>query len=230
MSIFVIGDLHLSFNTNKPMDVFGEDWFEHYKKIELDWKSRVSDEDLVIIPGDTSWAMNFQEARVDLEWLEALPGQKVLIKGNHDYWWSSKTKMDSQFESISFIHNSIHSFKDIAVCGTRGWLCPNEVQFTEDDEKIYKREAARLENSLKMAVAKGYNQIVVALHFPPTNDKREPSMFTEIIERYPVTHVVYGHIHSKEYFNATLKGLHNGVLYYLTSCDYLAFKLLELDV
>ncbi len=230
MSILVIGDLHLSFNTNKPMDVFGEDWLEHYKKIESDWRSRVTEEDLVIIPGDTSWAMSFQEAHVDLEWLEALPGKKVLIKGNHDFWWTSKTKMDNQFKSISFIHNSIYPYDGMVVCGTRGWLCPNDVQFTEDDDKIYKREAARLENSLKMAVEQGYSKIIVALHFPPTNDKREPSRFTEVIERYPVTHVVYGHIHSKEYFSMTLKGLHNDVSYFLTSCDYLTFKLLKLDI
>ncbi len=230
MGVFVIGDLHLSFNTDKPMDVFGEDWIEHYKKIERDWKTKVKAEDLVIIPGDTSWAINFDEAHTDLDWIDALPGTKVLIKGNHDYWWTSKNKMDHQFKSIFFIHNSFFEYKKLAICGTRGWLCPNEIQFSESDEKIYKREAMRLENSLKQAVEQGYEQILVALHFPPTNDKREPSRFTEIIEKYPVTHVVYGHIHSKEYFSATLKGIYNEVSYYLTSCDYLEFKLLKLDV
>ncbi len=229
MSIFVIGDLHLSFNTDKPMDVFGPEWAEHYKKIEEDWRSRVTEEDLVIIPGDISWAMSFESAATDLGWIDALPGRKVLFKGNHDYWWTSKAKMDFVYESIEFMHNSFTTYGQTAICGTRGWLCPNDIQFTEDDEKIYKREAMRLENSIKQAVKAGCEKLIVALHFPPTNDKKEPSLFTEVIDKYPVDKVVYGHIHSKAYFSTTLQGVYHDVSYYLTSCDFLEFKLLELE-
>lgn len=230
MSIFVIADLHLSFNSDKPMDVFGSEWEAHYEKIEADWVQRVSEDDLVIIPGDTSWAMSFDEAKRDLEWLDALPGKKVLIKGNHDYWWASKKKMDPVYESITFIHNSIMTYQDTVICGTRGWLCPNDVQFTEDDEKIYNREAVRLENALKMAKNQCMDKMIVVLHFPPTNDKKAPSKFTELIEQYAADVVVFGHIHSKSYFEMTLQGNHNGVEYYLTSCDYLNFKLLALEL
>ncbi len=227
MSIFVIGDLHLSLNTDKPMDIFGDSWHNHHEKIKADWLSKVTEEDCVILPGDLSWAMSFKEAETDLGWIDELPGQKVAIKGNHDYWWTSKTKMDNQYKSIHFIHNSFESFGDIAICGTRGWLCPNEVQFDEQDEKIYKREAARLETSILKAKEAGYDQIIGVLHYPPTNEEKAPSLFTACFENYGIKTVVYGHIHGGD-FDRAIQGLHGGVNYHLTSCDFLEFKLLTL--
>lgn len=228
MGIFAIGDLHLSFNNDKPMDIFGDEWKDHHAKIKEDWLMRVKEDDLVIIPGDISWAMSFSEASKDLKWIDELPGRKVLFKGNHDYWWTSKKKMDGSYTSIEFMHNSFTSYDKIAICGTRGWLCPNEAQFDDNDKKIYEREAIRLENSINQAKRLGYEIIIVAMHFPPTNEKKEPSLFTDIFEKYEVKEVVYGHVHSKEYYKMTLQGTHRGINYSLASCDYLNFKLLEI--
>lgn len=227
MALYVIGDLHLSFGTNKPMDIFGEVWVNHYEKIKEDWISRVTESDTVILPGDSSWAMTFNAATDDLKWIDELPGRKILFKGNHDYWWVSRAKMAGCYSNIEFVHNAFAIYEDMAICGTRGWLCPNEVIFTENDEKVYKREALRLENSIMMAKKAGFEKIVGVLHFPPTNDKKEPSRFTETFEKHGVKEVVYGHIHSKQNYKYGIKGLYGSVNYHLTSCDYLDFKLFE---
>lgn len=228
MALYVIGDLHLSFGTDKPMEVFGEHWEAHYEKIREDWLSKVSAEDAVIIPGDVSWAITFEGAKQDLSWIDSLPGEKIIFKGNHDYWWVSKAKMDNAFPTIQFVHNTYAVYRDTAICGTRGWISPGE-GFTVEDEKIYKREVMRLEYSIKQAVAAGYEKIIGVLHFPPTNDKKEPSGFTDIFEKYGVKQVVYGHIHAKNNFRYALKGLFRGIDYRLTSCDYLDFKLVRID-
>jgi len=228
MAIYAIGDLHLSLGEDKPMDIFGEAWEEHYLKIKEDWLERVNPEDTVILPGDISWAMTFENARVDLDWIEALPGRKIMIKGNHDYWWSSLKKMSGVYKTITFIHNSYATVGDIAICGTRGWLCPNGQKFSEEDEKIYKRESMRLEASLKMATEDGYKRIIGVLHYPPTNELKESSLFTDLMTAYGVEIVVYGHIHAKPFFKMALQGAFQEVLYHLTACDFLAFKLLKL--
>lgn len=225
MGLFVIGDLHLSFGSNKPMAIFGEGWIDHHEKIEEDWKLKVGPEDTVILPGDSSWAMTFDEAYVDLKWIDQLPGKKIVFKGNHDYWWGSIKKMTGVFSTIEFVHNSFAAYGDVAICGSRGWTCPNTVAFDENDEKIYRREAMRVENSILMAKKAGYKTLYGVLHYPPTNDKKDPSAFTEIFEKYEVKEVVYGHIHSKTHFKDGLKGAYNDVNYHLTSCDYLDFKL-----
>ncbi len=224
MALFVIGDLHLSFGSDKPMEVFGEHWDKHYEKIKEDWLIKVKPEDTVILPGDISWAISFEGANSDLAWLDQLPGKKIIFKGNHDFWWVSLTKMEGKYESIAFIHNTFGIYKNFGICGTRGWVCPGEV-FTEDDEKIYKRELLRLELSIRQARAAGYNDIIGVLHFPPTNEKKEPSGFTDIFEKNEIKQVVYGHIHGKSNFRNALKGNYHGVDYQLTSCDYLDFKL-----
>lgn len=225
MALFVIGDLHLSFGSDKPMDVFGEAWKEHYKKIETDWKAKVSESDTVIIPGDISWAMSFEDAMIDLKWIESLPGRKILFKGNHDYWWTSLKKMSGIFETLTFVHNGYAVYGELALIGTRGWLCPNEVKFDENDEKVYKREIIRLENSILSARKDGYTKLYGVMHYPPTNDKHDPSGFTEVFERYGVEEVVYGHLHAKSNFKYGIEGTYNGVKYHLTSCDYLDFNL-----
>ncbi len=225
MALYVIGDLHLSFGADKPMDVFGDNWLNHHEKIKADWLSKVTPEDVVIIPGDISWAMSFEAAHVDLSWIEALPGRKVCFKGNHDYWWSTQSKMAGKYATIEFVHNAFAVYEGIALCGTRGWLCPNEVKFDEDDLRIYKREILRLENSILAAKKAGYNNIYGILHYPPTNDKKHPSGFTEIFEKHGVKEVVYGHIHAKANFKYGLNQVFNGVSYHLTSCDFLEFSL-----
>ena len=227
MALFIIGDLHLSFGADKPMEVFGAHWDAHYEKIKADWLEKVTDADTVIIPGDISWAITFEGAKIDLDWINVLPGRKIIFKGNHDYWWVSKTKMDPVFDRIEFVHNTYAHYGDLAICGTRGWICPGDA-FTADDDKVYKRELIRLENSIKQAQKSGFTKILGVLHYPPTNEKKEPSGFTEIFERYGITQAVYGHVHGKSNFRNALNGNYRGVNYWSTSCDYLDFKLMQL--
>ncbi len=224
MALYAIGDLHLSFSTNKPMDVFGENWLDYEKKIEMNWRELVRDEDTVLIPGDISWAIKLSDALPDLEWIDKLPGKKILLRGNHDYWWTSLSKMNVLYESISFLQNNSYSYEDYAICGTRGWNCPSEYSFTSDDEKIYNRELIRLKLSLDDAKKRGFKKFIVMMHYPPTNDKHDLSGFTEIFEEYNVEKVVYGHLHTKASFGASIRGELNGVDYNLVSSDYLDFK------
>lgn len=228
MALYGIGDLHLSNRVDKPMDIFGPQWTLHYEKIKENWLVKVKPEDAVLITGDTSWGMKMEDAMEDLEWINQLPGKKIIIKGNHDYWWGSISRLNSLFESIGFLQNNFFIYGGYAICGTRGWICPNDNKFTEQDEKVYLREVQRLKLSLEAARKAGYNDIIGMLHYPPTNEKLEPSLFTEVMEFYEVQQVVYGHLHGEEFFQYGLQGVHKGVLYRLVSCDYLDFDLLRL--
>ena len=149
----------------------------------------------MLIAGDISWSMSIDEGMSDLEWIHKLPGKKILIKGNHDYWWSSITKLNSLYSDIDFIQNNFFNYKDFAICGTRGWNCPGSARFTTHDEKIYDRELIRLRLSLDEAVKKGYTKIIVMLHYPPTNDKFEETEIIRILKEYNVDRVIYGHLH-----------------------------------
>ena len=143
MSIYAIGDLHFSTCVNKPMDIFGDNWDDHQNRIIKSWKEVVTDDDLVLVLGDTSWAINLEEAKADLDIINDLPGTKVLIKGNHDFWWSSLSKLKAMYTEMTFLQNTFYKYENLGICGSRGWLCPNEVKFDKDDEKIYKREKLR---------------------------------------------------------------------------------------
>lgn len=228
MAIYAIADLHLSFSVDKPMDVFGEHWEGYEEKIKDNWLKTVNENDLVLIPGDISWAMHLRDAKIDLKWIDDLPGKKLLLKGNHDYWWSSLAKMEGLFESVYFLHNNYFDYNGIAICGTRGWLCPNENKFTEHDEKIYKRELARLTLSLDSAKKNGFKKIIVMMHYPPTNDQQENSGFIDIFKEYNITKVIYGHLHTKNAFNKSYKGIYDGIDYVLVSSDYLNFDLVKI--
>ncbi|HZK09853.1 MAG TPA: metallophosphoesterase [Clostridia bacterium] len=230
MKIFALGDLHLGFAVNKPMDLFGPIWKDHHKKIKDDWYARVKNEDLVIIAGDTSWAMYYEDAKVDLEWIDALPGTKVIIKGNHDYWWQSLTKMQS-YESIFFLHNNYYKAGDIAICGTRGWVLPGNDEFGMDDEKIYHREKLRLERSLDLAKKDPeIETIIVAMHYPPFYKYQKETYFSELLKDPMIKHVVYGHLHDKDSWSRAVQGLYDGSEYYLVSADYKNFKLEQLNI
>ncbi|MBB6217706.1 hypothetical protein HNQ80_003829 [Anaerosolibacter carboniphilus] len=224
MALYAIGDLHLSGGVDKPMDIFGEQWLRHHEKIKENWQRLITDEDTVLIPGDVSWAMNMEQARVDLEWIHELKGKKILLRGNHDYWWSSVTKLNLLFEDMSFLQNNFYEYKEYAICGTRGWICPNENKFEAQDEKVYQRELQRLKLSLDGARKKGFSRIIVMTHYPPTNDKLESSGFTQIYEDYGVDKVIYGHLHGSESHEYALQGMINGIEYILSSCDYIAFS------
>lgn len=226
MRIYAIGDLHLSFDPRieKPMDIFGARWERHYEKVSGYWNSLVRPEDVVILPGDISWGLRQDEALADLAWIHNLPGQKIIIKGNHDLWWTTITKLNKLFDDITFLQNKCCLAGDVAVCGSRGWICPGTEGFDSHDQKIYEREQLRLGLSLKEAKGAGAKTIIAALHYPPTNDKMQGSGFTAMLEEYGVKTCVYGHLHGREAFKNGIKGSLNGVEYKLVSLDYLEGK------
>lgn len=223
MGLYAIGDLHFSFASPKPMDIFGEQWKEHDKRIMENWKKIIGPEDTVLIPGDISWGMRLTDAAADLDIIDSLPGRKVLLPGNHDYWWKSSSKLAGHYPGMKFLKNDASVWKDWFLCGARGWTCPNDTAFTAEDEKIYRRELIRLRLSLDCAMGQGAEKILVMLHFPPVNEKHEPSGFTELFSQYPVKEVVYGHLHGETSHRMALEGEREGIRYHLTSSDYLDF-------
>lgn len=228
MKIYAIGDLHLSHGMDKPMDVFGDHWKEHITQIESAWKARVREEDVVLIPGDLSWAMRLEEALVDLKWLEDLPGYKICIRGNHDYWWDRPGKLNRSFKHIYFLQNKACKVDEVAICGTRGWNLPIGDHFTEEDAKIFQRERLRLELSLEDGLKQGAKELWVMLHYPPCLNKKVPSPYEDLFEKYKVKKVIYGHIHDEVSWQEALIGMQNGRDYYLVAADYLQFKPLEI--
>ena len=233
MSIYAISDLHLSFSekVGKPMDIFGDEWLGHTETLKSNWEKMVSDDDTVIIAGDISWALKFEDAIPDLEWISALPGGKIFIRGNHDLWWGSVKKLNDTFgRGMRFIQNDFHEAEGYAVCGSRGWLCPGDEDYTEQDEKIYKRELLRLRLSLTAAREAGFSEIIGATHFPPASERFQESGFTDIFQEFGARCVVYGHLHGSEGFRRGVKGSVKGVEYRLTSLDYLRCKPYKLEV
>ena len=227
MKIFSISDLHLSTVIEKPMDIFGPGWEDHFERISQDWKQKVSDNDLVLIAGDISWGMYLEEALPDLELIHKLPGRKVILRGNHDYWWKSITQVRQALPSSMYaVQNDCLRFGDLLVCGTRGWNAPENDFKSSEDEKIYKREVIRMELSLQdMQKQRKDTDLVIAMcHYPPFNSKLNNSEVTDLIEYFKVPIVVYGHLHGKQ-CRAKPFVNKNGVDYYLTSCDQVDCKL-----
>lgn len=224
MKIFAIGDLHLAEFTDKPMDIFGEHWLGHTHKIMNHWTQIVKEEDLVLIPGDISWAMRMEGAQKDLDLIEHLPGKKICIRGNHDYWWDRPGKLNESYRQIYFLQNKAYSIGKKAICGTRGWICPNQYAFSQEDERIFDRELIRLTLSLEDALKQKANQIIVMLHYPPTFGKEMSSPILDLFKKYPIRHVIYGHLHDPISWQDALQGSHQGIHYHLVAADYLAFS------
>ncbi|KPU44063.1 3',5'-cyclic adenosine monophosphate phosphodiesterase CpdA [Oxobacter pfennigii] len=225
MKIYAISDLHLSKSDPKPMNIFGNAWTDHWHKIRYDWRNKVNTDDVVLIPGDISWAITLEGALPDLLEIGELPGKKILIKGNHDYWWESPTKIRNILSHNMFIiQNDFIDIGEYNVCGTRGWLLPEDDRFKKDDEKIYKRELLRLEMSLNKAVKASDKPIIVMIHYPPVNEKNSISEFVHIMKRFDVLACVYGHLHGESLKN-TMEGSIEGIDFYNVSCDYLDFSL-----
>ena len=222
--IFAFADPHLSFGQEKPMDVFNNDWKNHHIKILDACLENVRNEDYIIIAGDISWALKFDEAIVDLDWIDSLPGKKILVKGNHDLWWHSITRLNTLYENIHFLQNDHFMIGELAICGSRGWLLPGDDGYTEDDEKINRRELIRLKMSLDSGISAGAKEIICAMHYPPANNPNTNSEFTKLISNYPVSQVVYGHLHGSNSFKKGIKGKQDDVLYRLVSVDYIDFK------
>lgn len=225
MSIYAIGDLHLSGEPpQKPMEIFGEEWQGHKEKIKTNWLKTITENDTVIVCGDISWALTLSEAAPDLEWLRALPGRKLLLRGNHDYWWASLEKMQQTYgDSFAYIQNNCFLIEDTVICGSRGWKLPSAENFYPKDKRLYEREAVRLELSLKAAAAYAGKEIIVAMHYPPLFTAEEHSLFTDLMEKYPVRYCVYGHLHGKQLLIA-FEGLRSGINYKLVSSDTQNFE------
>ena len=230
MKIYSISDLHLDINNTKPMDIFGPVWHDYLDKIIIDWRERVTDEDVVILAGDYSWAMKLEDVVPDFDFLRNLPGKKIIIRGNHDYWWSSVSRVREKLPPNTYaLQNDAIKIGEYIFCGNRGWIIPEGKYDTAENRKIYARELIRLELSLQSAkkLQTADEKIIFITHYPPFNKNIEPSEYTRLIERYGVSFVVFGHLHGyvnpKMYFNDI-----NGVKYYLTSCDTLKNKLVEI--
>lgn len=222
MRIFAIGDLHLSGAVEKPMDVFGPAWNDHAGRLSRAWRESVGADDLVLIPGDISWAMQLTDALPDLAFLETLPGKKLLLRGNHDYWWSSVSKVRASLPpSVSALQNGAATYGAFSIGGTRGWTCPGFSPLSAEDDKIYRRELGRMKLSLD-AMEPGRRKLVM-LHFPPFPDKMRASGFTELFEQYGVERVVYAHLHGAAHKNA-YEGTLEGVTYTFVAGDYLGFQ------
>ena len=221
MSLFTISDLHLSLQAEKSMEVF-EGWQDYVKRLEKNWNAVVTDNDTVVIPGDVSWAMRLEDTKKDFEFLNGLKGKKILVKGNHDYWWDTVTKMNAylereNFSTISFLYNNSYLVDGFAVCGTRGWM----IEESGTDSKFIKREAARLKMSLESA--KQFNKpAIVFLHYPPVSTEQSCDEILQVLNEYDVKRVYYGHIHGYSKFRAIVSEYKN-IKYKLVSCDSIDF-------
>ena len=232
MRLFAIGDLHLSGGDDKPMDVFGPQWDRHFSHIRENWIKFVGDQDVVLIPGDISWAMKLEDARADLEEIGLLPGRKILCKGNHDYWWNSISQVRTILpQGMTALQHSAADLGKAVVCGTRGWLIPTaETPLSQQDEKICRREAERLRLALEEAssMARG-RPLVVMTHYPPLTAMEKESIFTRLMEEYRVHTAVYGHLHGAG-IQIGWNGECRGVRYHLVSCDSIGFCPKEIEL
>lgn len=221
MKIYAISDLHLSVNNSKPMDIFGPVWEGYLDKIFAQWNELVGDDDIVLMAGDLSWAMKLEEVKPDLAMFENLKGKKVIIRGNHDYWWKSISSLRAILpENFYAIQNDAIRFDGVVLCGTRGWKgVEKNNTLSPEDQKIFDREVLRLEMTLQNAekLMQEGDKLVCMMHYPPLGFAKEDTPFSLLIEKYNVDAVVYGHLHG--YKNAEKHFVRNGVEYFLTSCD-----------
>lgn len=223
LSLFVIGDLHLSLGTDKPMDIF-DGWKDYQTKISNNWKNNIEQDDVIVIAGDISWALKLQETYKDFNFINNLPGKKIILKGNHDLWFDTKSKVErylkeNNFNSISILFNNYYEYESYILCGTRGWI--NDKQEAQN-EKIINREAGRLEISLSNGIKTGKEPIVF-LHYPPIYNGIECEEILNVLKRYNVKKCFYGHLHSKSCDFAFI-GDKYGINFQLISSDYLQFK------
>ncbi len=225
MALFALSDLHLPLGNYKPMDVFGDSWNNYVEKIEKNWRNMVKDDDVVIVNGDFSWATYVSDALPDFQFLNNLPGIKLMSKGNHDYWWETTTKLnkfleENNLKNIHFIHNSAYMYEGYAICASRGWITPEDKDFKQSDERMYNRELGRLRLSLKKGMEEKPKGIIAALHYPPADG------FMEILDEFDVKWCIYGHLHGKSAYNHVPKRDNH----MLVSADFLKFKPIEIEV
>lgn len=234
MALYVIADLHLATEKkiDKPMEIFGQRWQNHKDRLESAWRRLVTDEDTVVVPGDVSWGLSLEDALLDLKFIDSLPGKKILGKGNHDFWWSTMKKHYALFEkegikTISFLYNNAHEVEDFVIAGTRGWYHDDDCRNMPDGadfEKLTRREAMRLEASLKEAKAISDatgKEIIAFTHFPPFWSGKESESLVEILLKYGVKRLYFGHIHGN--YTVEPSFIHRGILMSIISADYLSF-------
>ena len=224
MALFVIGDLHLALSvSNKKMDIFGG-WENYMELLEKNWNENISSEDTVVLAGDSSWAMNIRDAYEDFCWIEKMPGKKILLKGNHDYWWCSRKKMEDTFSSwgfssLSILHNNHFVYENYGICGTRGWVnMPGEPQ----DAKVVAREAGRLTASIQSALKEELEPLVF-LHYPPVYGNNCNPDILDVLYKYGVKYCWYGHLHGPS-IKYAINGERDGIKFNLISSDFLQFK------
>lgn len=228
MAVYAIADLHLSFGTDKPMDVF-RGWENYTDRIRNNWCRLIEKDDTVVIAGDISWAMDIKDTKADFAFIDSLPGKKLLIKGNHDYWWTTKAKMDrylsdSGFDTLEILHNNCFVRDGGVICGSRGWFYDAE---TDEDMKVLNREAGRLRMSLDAAVKTGLEPVVF-LHYPPIYNDTECGEITSVLREYGVRRCFYGHIHGGNAAKRAFEGERDGITYRLIACDHLGFTPLHI--
>lgn len=223
MSLFAIADLHLSLGEDKPMDIFAG-WNDYVNRLNDNWRKIVTDNDTVVIGGDISWAMKLEEAYTDFKWIDELTGNKIFLKGNHDYWWGTKSKIEkflliNNLNSIKILFNNSYICDDYAICGTRGWFLEND---TKEDIKVLNREVGRLRASIESAIRTG-KEPVVFLHYPPYYYNTESKEIMDVLVEYGIKKCYYGHIHGTKNIRNAFEGNYRGVDLKLISCDSLAF-------
>ena len=230
MSIFVIGDLHLSFNNPKPMDIFGEHWAGHEEKVRSNWIENVKENDLVILPGDFSWETYLVDTKKDFDYLNSLPGKKLLLKGNHDYWWTTVTNMktflkENKYTNIDFLYNNSFLIEDKIIVGTRGW----NLLESDNSKKMINRESVRLKLSIENGISKfgEGKEIIVFMHYPPITQNMSSSEFINIMKQYNIKKCFYGHLHGASH-NDAVEGIVEGIDFKLVSADYLNFDLFQI--
>ncbi len=223
MALFVIGDTHLSLSTGKSMNIFNG-WTDYEQRLEKNWRRVVGENDTVVIPGDVAWCMDMEEGIEDFRFLDSLPGRKILMKGNHDYWWSTKKKADEffkkhEFTTLNILHNNAYTCGNIAICGTRGWFFDAE---KDTDMKIVLREAGRLKTSIAAAKETGLEPVVF-LHYPPLNDTRKCDIIYNVLLEEGIKRCYYGHLHSYSHATAVNGVNEDGIRFSLVSGDFLEF-------
>lgn len=227
MKVFAISDLHLSINNPKPMDIFGGAWEDYLPRIKQSWVDNVSDNDVVLLSGDLSWAMTLENAAADLKYIGALPGKKIIIRGNHDYWWKSISAVRAALPYGCYaLQNDCLRLGDILFCGSRGWTVDGD---SDEDKKLFERELIRMRLSLEQMQRQRQSEdkVIAMTHYPPFNYKPENSRMTDLFAEFGVDKVVYGHLHGKNVRSMPLITL-SGVEYYLTSCDQINNKLVQI--
>ncbi len=226
MALYALGDFHLAFSSDKTMDIFGKVWVDHERKIEKNCRKRVKPEDTLVITGDHSQSNSLSACEKDLAFIEALPGRKILLRGNHDQFWNVKKtgRLNELYAGrLFFLQNNYYVYEDYALVGTKGY-CFEGKDTIEHGEMLLKREAERLRKSFELARADGFTKFVMFLHFPPTSIGEQESVFTRMAEEYGAEHVVYSHCHGEPRWDDSFKGNVNGVEYHLVSGDFLNFK------